>query len=226
MAIETVPRGFSFRFSDLLPETPELSVVEHDRGPEPGEVDLMAAAQRPRWLPRLLPVFRAGDPLRVAIRGAAAPAFAARVCESLARLYAMAGAESGVRVGGWPQGGGFGVGGHGPARMTGEAHAQLVVAELERASVSAAVAELETVPPRSRWLVLHGDLRPLEPLLGVDRALAGLYPERVYRLPLFERDDLAAAVRGSAPGLGRKRTGLAFLRLAACLVRAYLADQP
>jgi hypothetical protein len=225
MAIETATRPFSFSFADLavVPETPDLTVLESEAAGTPGDVREVEPAPRPRWLSRLLPVFRAGDPLRIQIRASAAPAFGARLADSLGRLFATAGAEAGIRVGAWE--GGFGVGGHGMRRMTAEPHAHLVVAELEQASVGTALAALDEIPAAACWLVLHGDLPALDPVLGVERAMRWVPPERVVRLPLFERGDLAAAVRGVAPGLGRQRTGRAYLELGTRLVRAYLEAQ-
>ncbi len=226
MAIETAPRPFSFSFSDLavVPETPDLSVLESEVAEAPGDVREIEADPRPRWLPRLLPVFCAGDPLRIHIRATAAPAFGARLADSLGRLFAIAGAEAGIRVGAWA--GGFGVGGHGLRRMAAEPHAYLVVAELEQASLAGAVAALDELPAGDRWLVLHGDIPALDPVIGVERALRWVPPERLVRLPLFERRDLAAAARGMAPGLGRQRIGRGYLDLATRLVRAYLEGQP
>jgi hypothetical protein len=226
MAIETASRPFSFSFADLavVPEVPDLSVLESEAAETPGELREIEGAPRPRWLTRLLPVFRAGDPLRIHVRAAAAPAFGARLADSLARLFAMAGAEAGIRVGAWE--GGFGVGGHGVRRMAAEPHAHLVAAELEQASVSAAVTALDDLPAHARWLVLHGDLPAMDPVVGVERAMRWVPPERVVRMPLFERGDLAAAARGAAPGLGRRRTGRAYLELGARLVGAYLEGQP
>ncbi len=226
MAIETVPRSFSFRFSDLdgVHEAADLRVVEPDAGPAPGEALLVEPPARPRWLPRLLPVFRSSDPLRVNVRSAAAPAFGARLLASLAGLFASAGDAAGLRVGTWE--GGFAVAGHAMHRLDAAAHAEIVVAELEPASVAAAASALADLPQEKRWLVLHGDLPALDSVLGLDAALARVAPDRQARLPLVEGGDLAAAARGLPPGLGRRRIGLAHLDLARRLVSAYLSGQP
>lgn len=225
MAIETVPRSFSFSFSDLAGahELPCLRVMEPEAAPAPGEAFLVEPFPRPRWLPRLLPVFRSSEPLQVHLRSAAAPAFGARLLASLAGLFASAGDAAGVRVGTWD--GGFVVAGHAVHRSE-AAHAEIVVAELEPASVAAATAALAELSQETRWLVLHGDLPALDRVLGLEAALGRVAPDHLVRLPLVERGDLAAAARGLAPGLGRRRTGLAHLELARRLVSVYLSMQP
>lgn len=226
MAIESPSRPFSFSLADLavVRDAPDLTILEAEPPPALGELSPVTGGARPRWLPRLLPVFRAGDPLRVAIRAAAAPAFGARVAETLTRMFAIAGADAGVRVGGWE--GGFAVGGHALRRVTAEPHADLVVAELEPASVAAASTLLGEMPEARQWLLVHGDVPRLDGLVGLDRALTRLPPDRLVRLPLFSGRDLAGLAAGRPPGLARRRTGVAYLDLGKRLVREYLARQP
>src|SRR5579871_4916498 len=92
MAVEPIPR-FSFSFSDLaVPET-SLRVLESSSVPVPGGAERVRPLPRPRWLPRLLKVSAATEPLLLEVRGAAAPPFAARLVAGLAAIYASAGAE-------------------------------------------------------------------------------------------------------------------------------------
>jgi hypothetical protein len=222
MAVEPIGK-FNFRFADLaLPALPpRLQVLAATPAEAPPELAaLVEPPPRPRWLRRLLPVFRASEPMRVDVAGEAAPPFAARLLGGLAALYAAAGADCGVRVVAWD--GGFGVGGHELDRLPAGPHAVVVAAELEPRSLTAAASWLGEAPPGRGWLVLHGDLPRLDAPLGVAAAASGLAPGRLVRLPLIGHAELSAVRRGVQPGIARRRFGRPLLGLAAALARAYL----
>jgi len=221
MAVQPIGK-FNFSFADLAVgiEPHRLQVLDSEPGEAPPEAASVIPAARPRWLPRLLPVFSAREPLRVDLAGAAAPPFGARLLRGLAGLYAAAGAESGVRVLAWNDG--LGVGGPALERVPAQAHALVVAAELEPGSLAAAGRLLRAAPAGRGWLVLHGDLPRLDVALGVPEAAAGLGPGRLVRLPLLGRADLAALGRGTEPAMARRRGGRRLLALAVSLTRAYL----
>lgn len=220
------PTRFTFSFAELAPALPEpaLRVVAAAGLSVPDETEAVAPTPRPRWMPRLLPVFQANEPMRIDIVAAAAPPFGARLRASLGALYATAGAESCVRVATWN--GGLGVGAHGAVGRHDRAHAVLVVAALERTSVAAALQRLNDADASRTWLVLDGDVPRADATLGVDVATRVLPPAHVMRLPCLGSRDLGALADGRDPGIARRRTGLRHLALAAALVRAYLEQQP
>ena len=222
MAVEPIGK-FSFSFADLaLPAVPPRLLVL-DAAPAEAPPELAAVVEppsRPRWLPQLLPVFRAAEPMRIDVAGEAAPPFAARLLRGLAALYAAAGAECGVRVVAWDTG--LAVGGHELERLPSAPHAVAVVAELEPRSLGAAASRLGEAPPGRGWLILHGDLPRLDAALGFAPAAAELGPGRLVRLPLIGRAELSAVRRGIEPGIARRRFGRPLLGLAAALARAYL----
>src|SRR5437763_5611998 len=196
MAVQPIGK-FSFSFADLAPPAlpPRLQVLEAAPAEAPpGAAGIVEPAPRPRWLPRLLPVFRAAEPMRIDVAGEAAPPFAARLLRALAALYAAAGADSGVRVVAWDDG--LGVGGHALDRLPQGPHALAVVAELEPRSLVAAAHRLREAAPDRGWLILHGDLPRLDSALGVAEAASGLSPGRLVRLPLLGRAELSAIRRG------------------------------
>jgi hypothetical protein len=222
MAVEPIGK-FTFSFADLaLPVAPpRLQVLDAAPAEAPPEAaGVVEPTPRPRWLPRLLPVFRAAEPMRIDIAGEAAPPFAARLLRGLAALYAAAGADSGVRVLAWDDG--LGVGGHGLERLPSGPQALAVAAELEPRSLAAAARRLGDTPPGRGWLILHGDLPRLDAALGVAEVAAGLGPGRLVRLPLLGQAELSAIRRGVEPGIARRRFGRPLLGLAAALARAYL----
>ena len=221
MAVQPLGK-FRFSFADLALETEprRLQVLDSAPTEAPPQAVTLPALVRPRWLPRLLPVFSAAEPLRVDVAGEAAPAFAARVRRGLAAIYAAAGAEAGVRVLAWADG--FGVGGHALDRLPAAAHAVVVAAELEPGSLASAASRLRDLPPGRGWLVLHGDLPRLDAALGLPAAAGGLAPGRLVRLPLLGRAELAALGRGVEPAMARRRPGRRLLGLAVRLTRAKL----
>jgi|SRR6266536_2188575 len=220
MAVQPVGK-FSFNFADLAvrPE-PRLQVLDVAGVDAPPAAAAVAPLPRPRWLPRLLPVFRAGEPMRIDVAADPAPAFGARLLRGLAALYAAAGAEAGVRAVAWEDG--LGVGGHALDRLPSGPHAVAVPAELEPRSLAAAACRLRELPPGRAWLVLHGDLPRLDAVLGVPEAAARLEPGRLVRLPLLGRSELSALCRGVEPAMAGRRSGRRLLGLAAALTRAYL----
>ena len=220
MAVEPLGK-FTFSFADLAvrPE-PRLQVLDLSRGDAPPAAAAVAPMPRPRWLPRLLPVFRAGEPMRIDFATAAAPVFGARLRRGLAALFAAAGADAGIRAVAWADG--LGVGGHALDRLPPGPHAIAVAAELEPCSLAAAARQLRELPAGRAWLVLHGDLPRLDPVLGVPELTARLEPEHVVRLPLMGRRELSAQARDVEPGMAGRRGGRRLLGLAAALTRAYL----
>jgi len=223
MAVEPIPR-FSFSFSDLaVPET-SLRVLESSSVPVPGGAERVRPLPRPRWLPRLLPVFAATEPLLLEVRGAAAPPFAARLVAGLSAIYASAGAEAAVSVVAWA--GGLAVGAHGVESVPEAPHAVLVAAALERCSVEAATELVRSGPEEGTWVVLDGDVPGADAALGIDRLGRRVGSERLARLPLLEPADVRALSRGGEPAMARRATGLRHLDLAMRLVRAYLERQP
>lgn len=218
-------RRFRFQFADLaaIPE-PQLTVLQAGATAAPGGAAMVAPLQRPRWLPLLLPVFRARDPLRVRVVGRASPAFAARLVSTLATIFASAGAEVGVQAIAWEHG--FAVGAHGLDALPAGEHAIAVLAELEAGSVAEAARTLRSVDAGRAWLVLDGDVPALDGALGLRRAAGWLPPGRVVRLPLLGPGDLAGLRRGVPPGMARAATGRAYLAFAAALARSYLEQQP
>src|SRR2546430_9256240 len=99
MAVEPIGK-FSFSFADLAPPAvaPRLQVLEAAPAEAPPKAaGIVEAAPRPRWLPRLLPVFRAAEPMRIDIALEAAPALAAPLLGALAAPDAPARARCGGR---------------------------------------------------------------------------------------------------------------------------------
>ncbi|HEX6350418.1 MAG TPA: hypothetical protein VF160_13640 [Candidatus Dormibacteraeota bacterium] len=219
MAVQPIGK-FKFSFADLALEAPRLQVLAPATTDSPPQAATLPARIRPRWLPRLLPVFSALEPLRVEVAGEAASPFAARLLRALAAIYAAAGAESGVKVLAWKDG--FGVGGHALDRLPACAHAVLVAAELEPGSLEVAGRRLRELPPGQGWLVLHGDLRRLDAALGLPALAGELAPGHLVRLPLLGPADLRALGRGVEPVMARRRCGRRLWRLAVGVTRAYL----
>jgi hypothetical protein len=223
MSAEPTAR-FNFNFAELAPAEQPLRVLESSALPLPGGAETVVARPRPRWLPRLLPVFRAREPLHIDIRSAAAPPFGRRLSAALASIYATAGSEAAIRVVAWP--GGMVVAGHGVQQIPEEAHAVIVVAALERGSVEAARELLRTAPEERAWLVVDGDVPSADAALGVDSLARRVGNGRIVRLPLLGCRELSALARGGEPGMARRSTGRRYLDLASRLVRSYLEQQP
>jgi hypothetical protein len=197
-------------------------VLESSALPLPGGAEPVPALPRPRWLPRLLPVFRAREPLHIEIRTGAAPPFGGRLSSALASIYATAGSDAAIRVVAWQ--GGVLVTGHAVDHIP-EAQAVMVVAALERGSVEAAAELLHAAPRERAWLVVDGDLPATDAALGLDHVARRVAAGRLVRLPLLGRGELAALARGGEPGMARRGSGRRYLDLAARLVRAYLEQQ-
>lgn len=219
----THPTRFNFSFSELSVAEQPLRVLESSAQPVPGGAQRVAPLKRPRWLPPLLPVFSAADPLHVELRATAAPPFAARTLNALAAIYATAGHEAGISVAQWAAG--LAVGCHSLDRIGEQPHAVLVAASLERQSVEVAADLLRRVPSDRAWLVVEGDLPAADRPLGLERLVRQAGPERVVRLPLPGLAELAALARGGQPGMACRPTGRRHLDLARRLVRAYLEQQ-
>lgn len=223
MAVEPIPR-FSFSFSDLGVPEAALRVLESSALPVPNGAEPVRPLPRPRWLPRLLPVFPAREPLLVELRSGAAPPFGARLVAGLSAIYAAAGAEAGVSVVAWV--GGMAVGAHGVEAVPESPHAVLVAAALERQSVAAAAELVRSGPEGRTWLVLEGEVPAADAALGIDRLLRLLGRDRVVRLPVLGAGELRALASGGEPAMARRRAGLRHLDLAVRLVRAYLEVLP
>ena len=212
-----VAQRFNFRFAELAP-APRLEIVRPETGPLPAFALAVAPGRRPRWMPRLLPVFRPWQPMLVEVAGGAAPVFAARATQTLAAVIATAGAEAGVECAAW--GGGLAAGAGRLDRLPAKAQVTVVAVELEPASIAAARLLLEREREGAAVLAIAGRSPALERALGVpgleERALATV------RLPLTTDADLRLAARGIAPGAGRRGPGRHWVGLAAAIVRAYL----
>lgn len=216
---------FTFRFAELSPPAePALRVLAAPALALPAATEVVEARPRPRWMPRLLPVFRAREPLRVDVLGGAAPPFAARLRAALAAIFAAAGAEAGVAVVTWP--GGLAVGGPRLESLPAAAQAVVVAASLERGSVAAAADLLRPLPEERAWLAVDGAVPAVDAALGLDSLAARLAPGRLVRLPILGRGELGALARGGEPGMARRASGLQYLGLAVALARAYVAAQP
>ncbi len=210
--------GFRFDLVELSRPTGTAGLrswAEARTEPPPGTT-LVLARTCPRWLPRLLPVFHGGEPLRVELIASAAPGFGVLLRSSLAALLAAAGRESGLEVLSWA--GGLAVGGPGMTALPSRAHATLVVADLVPESAGPAFRMAAAEPPGHGWLVLHGDLPRLDSFLGIE---AGALPGRVVRLPLLSPAELAAQRRGAAALAAGRRFGRALHGLATSLAGAY-----
>ena len=219
-----VATGFSFDFADLFPHPAavgeagvELKVLDGG-SPLPAGAQPVIPVPAPRWLPPLLPVFPAGQSLRVGVAIGGAPTFGAILRDSLAGVFAAAGAGSGIAVTAWEQG--FLVSCDGRGRMPGSASIHLVAADLTRASLAQTALALSLLPAERTLLVLNGRLPGLERWLGPPPATA------IRRLPLIGRAELEAARRSLPAGLASRRYGRACLALAVELVRSHRAGQP
>lgn len=200
------PRRYSFDFADLAPVL-ELRVLPAAL-PLPAAAEAVSGSRRPSWLPRLLPLFAAGRPLAVGLAPAPAPTFAALLLESLAGLFATAGADSGLKVVRHPEGFVCGVA---PLALV-EPSTRLVPADLTAASIAAAGAPCRS--PQA-LLVLNGRLP------GLEKHLLHEPPPAVYRLPLIGRAELEAARRNLPAALGSRPFGQACHELAQELVRRH-----
>lgn len=224
-SVAATPTRFTFTFAELSPVPADrvLRVLPAPSLALPGGADLVAAEPRPRWMPRLLPVFRSREPMRIDVLSGAAPPFAARLRSALCAIYASAGAQAGLSVVAWA--GGLGVGGPAIDGLPEAAHAVVVAAALERGSVAAAAELLRGLPADRAWLALEGDVPAADAALGVDALRSRLEEGRVVRVPLLGRRELAALGLGREPALVRRGTGLGYLALAAGCARAYLDQQ-
>ncbi|GAC1656446.1 MAG: hypothetical protein NVS9B1_11840 [Candidatus Dormibacteraceae bacterium] len=219
----TEPAGFRFDFADLFPtrdgDGPPVALKVIEGGADlPAEAHSLSPRPLPRWLPPLLPFLPAGLELRAGVAVSAAPAFGAMLRDSLAGIFAAAGAGCGIEVATWEQG--FVVGCHGLSRMPATASVHLVAADLARASLSQAAVAIALLPPERTLLVLNGRLPRLERWLGLPPATA------IRRLPLVGRAELDAARRGLPAGLGGRRFGRGCLELAVELMRRHRAELP
>ncbi|HEX6547894.1 MAG TPA: hypothetical protein VF134_04055 [Candidatus Dormibacteraeota bacterium] len=224
MAVDQVAR-FSFSLAELAAvEEPKLRLLEAESVSLPSGGQVVVPCPRPRWMPRLLPVFAAGEPLSLQVRPSGSPAFAARLLASLAAIFAASGREAGVRVARWESS--LAVSAHDLDRLPSQPHAVLAVAELEPASVRVAGEALRAIPAERAWLVVDGDIGGLDRLLGLDSLAGRLEAGRAFRLPLLGSGEVAGLRRGIQPGMARARTGRRYLELAAALVNAYLEARP
>lgn len=200
------PRRYSFDFADLAPVL-KLRVAPESL-PLPASASAVAPPPAPKWLPRLLPVFATGRPLSVELSAEAAPTFAELLLESLAGLFAAAGARSGLAV--VRHGEGF-VCGVAPLALVGPS-TRLVPADLIAASLARAVARSRST---GALLVLNGRLPQLEKHLLPDP------PAAIHRLPLVGRRELEGARRRLPAALASREFGQACLALAGELVRRH-----
>lgn len=214
MAISDPGMRFSFDFDDLrrAPPTSEFSLVRPRLESLPAGAAATARHARPRWLPSVLPVFRACEPLRVSVLGAEAPVWASRLRSSLAGLLASAGGRADLQVAEWHDG--FAVGATGFDRVPVVPHAVVVGAELDPTSMRAAALLMLSLEQEGCFLVVQGD----EP--APDRPIA-LDATRVVRFPVLGRSELAALARGVPPGLTNGPFGRACLGLARTIVARY-----
>ena len=199
---------FRFDFEDLRPAPLDLRVVGGRPALPQSAVDVPPAARRPGWLPRLLPVFAAGEPLHVEVLGDSS--FGGLLLESLVALLATAGAEARVRV--LLVDGGFVVGGPQLDTLPARPHVTLVPVDLTPRAVAAAIEDARTRP--TPLLVLNGSLPRLDRHLGITG-------QALVRVPLVGRGELEAVRRGIAPSLLRKAFGLGCLGLARRVVEIY-----
>jgi hypothetical protein len=224
MAVGVEASRFNFSLAELAAaEEPRLRVVEAASAASlalPLGGERLPAPARPRWMPRLLPVFAARDPLCVQVLASGSPAFAARLAASLAGIFAAAGREAGVRVACWESS--FAVSAHELDRLPVHPSAMVAVAELEPGSVRAASEALRALPADRAWLVVDGEVPGLDALLGLDGVASRLAAGRVVRLPLLGKGELGALGRGVQPGMARAGTGRRYLELAAALARAHV----
>ncbi len=193
---------FTFDFTELRPQAraSPLRVLEPAVEPPPAGATKIAALPRPRWLGRLLPVFRTDEPLRVIIGAAAGSSrFAALLQDCLIHVIAAAGAEAGLQVLTWP--GGFAVGTRLDVVPT-RPHAWVVTAELFADSVASVAEFVRTAPAADVWLILNGDLPQLDPGVGLTRELAGrLRPDHLRRMPLVSGAEMRSRVAGASDPL-------------------------
>jgi hypothetical protein len=204
---------FRFDFADLKTAPAVLRVVAPTVEPLPPGTVAVTPGQRPHWLPALLPVFRAGEPLRIGVLGAGAEVWTTRLRRALSVLFAAAGSGSNLAVCEWPEG--LAVGPPGIKRVPVEPHAVVVAAELDAASIGAALQLGRTLEIRRALLALHGEAPALERQLGLD---AGRSAAPIVRLPALRPADIGALHAGELrPDFGR-----ACLSLAREIVARYL----
>lgn len=208
---------FRFDFADLRRPSPAgLRVLAPPLEPLPSGSRPVVACPRPGWLPQLLPSIRTGEPLRVAVLGAGATVWAARVRRALACVFKSASAEANLAVCEWPAG--FAVGPPGFCLLPPEPHAVVVAAELDAESVAAAIQLGRTLEVRRAYLALHGQAPALEARFGLN-ASGSKAP--IHRLPTLDAADMAALQAGMPqPALGR-----ACLLLAREILDGYRAPQ-
>lgn len=212
MAISDPGIRFNFDFADLRRAPPGLWLLRPQLEPLPAGAAALTQAARPRWLPPLLPIFRACEPLRVSVLGAEAPVWAGRLRSSLAALFACAGGRAGLQVLEWHDG--FAIGAPGFDRVPATPHAVVVGAECDTASVSAAARLMLSIERERCFLVVHGD----EPAL--DRAI-GLDATQIVRFPALGQSNLAALARGVLPSLTNGSFGRACFGLAQAIAVRY-----
>jgi hypothetical protein len=203
---------FNFDFADLRRAPPALRLLPPQLEPLPSGAAALTQAARPRWLPPLLPVFRACEPLRVSVLSAEAPVWAWRLRSSLAALFACAGGRAGLQVLEWHDG--FAIGAPGFDRVPASPHTVVVGAECDPASVSAAARLMLSIERERCFLVVHGDVAALDRAIGLDAT-------RIVRFPVLGRSELAAFARGVLPGLRNGSFGRACLGLAQAIAARY-----
>ncbi len=204
---------FSFDFGDLRRGPPELELVPPTLEPPPAYASAIPPASRPRWLPPLLPVFHAREPLRVTVAGADAPAWAWRLRSSLAALFASAGARAGLSVREWHDG--FAVGAGDLDQAASVPPAVVVAAECDPASLSCASRITSSYESERCFVAVHGAGGP-----ALDRWIGPDTP-RVLRFPAVGKPELAAFGRGVPPSLTCERFGRACLGLGQAIVARY-----
>lgn len=217
MAVER-SRRFNFDLSELEPEpeAPALRVLEPALAEVPRGALAVPPPARPRWLGRLLPVFRARDTLRLEVRGEAAPGFAEHLLSGLAAVFSAAGGGAGVDVVRWQDG--LAVGSGGPGWVPESPAEVLLPCDLSPGAVRAANSLAGSLAGARVRLVLNGDLPELDQVLD-------LKPGRllVTRLPLLSRDELAPLARGCPPALAGPAYGRPLTALAREILRCHLA---
>lgn len=205
---------FRFDFDDLRPAIVELRVVGGRPALPDSAVDVAAAAFRPRWLPRLLAVFPATQPLHVEILDSGT--FAGLLLESLAALFATAGAEARIRV--VRLEGGFLAGSPAFDRLPSRPQVTLLPTDLTRPAVAAANSAARSRP--AALLVLNGCLPHLDGHLGIDPG------QPLLRVPLVGRGELEAVRSEGPPGLVRRGFGLGCLGVARRILAIYSEGLP
>lgn len=216
---------FTFDFGELNPRRRDhgLRVLDPEVEAPPAGAVRIAPAPAPRWLGRLLPVFRCDEPLRVVFgAGPGSMVFATILRDAIGALIAAAGAESGIAVMSWPAG--LAVG---PRldRIPLRPQAWIVAADLTPGSVVAAAHLLDSAPAGRAWLVLNGAIPRLDRDLGLKNGVFGtLAPDRLVRLPMVGGSELASVAAGISPGL-EPRFGRPVRGLARAIVEAYREQQ-